>query len=103
MLAKLLDFLDGIYPSVNSHSPFVGQNLLRRVILFGIYHTNNFLCWYYHNLHLFLYHVYLRLEVAVHDISTRDGSPCCVRHNPLCCIILHVITSYFNPLCRNGR
>lgn len=50
MLAKLLDFLDGIYPSVNSHSPFVGQNLLRRVILFGIYHTNNFLCWYYHNI-----------------------------------------------------
>lgn len=50
MLAKLLDFLDGIYPSVNSRSPFVGQNLLRRVILSGIYHTNNFLCWYYHNI-----------------------------------------------------
>lgn len=50
MIAKLLDFLDGIYPSVNSHSPFVGQNLLRRVILSGIYHTNNFLCWYYHNI-----------------------------------------------------
>ena len=50
MIAKLLDFLDGIYPSVNSRSPFVGQNLLRRVILSGIYHTNNFLCWYYHNI-----------------------------------------------------
>lgn len=50
MLAKLLDFLDGIYPSVNSRSPFVGKNLLRRVILSGIYHTNNFLCWYYHNI-----------------------------------------------------
>lgn len=50
MLAKLLDFLDGIYPSVNAHSPFVGKNLLRRVILSGIYHTNNFLCWYYHNI-----------------------------------------------------
>lgn len=50
MIAKLLDFLDGLYPSVNSRSPFVGQNLLRRVILFGIYHTNNFLCWYYHNI-----------------------------------------------------
>lgn len=50
MIAKLLDFLDGIYPSVNSRSPFVGKNLLRRVILSGIYHTNNFLCWYYHNI-----------------------------------------------------
>lgn len=50
MIAKLLDFLDGIYPSVNSLSPFVGLNLLRRVILSGIYHTNNFLCWYYHNI-----------------------------------------------------
>lgn len=50
MLAKLLDFLDGIYPSVNAHSPFVGKNLLRRVILSGIYHTNKFLCWYYHNI-----------------------------------------------------
>lgn len=50
MIAKLLDFLDEIYPSVNSRSPFVGQNLLRRVILSGIYHTNNFLCWYYHNI-----------------------------------------------------
>lgn len=50
MLAKLLDFLDGIYPSVNSRSPFIGKNLLRRVILSGIYHTNNFLCWYYHNI-----------------------------------------------------
>ena len=50
MIAKLLDFLDGIYPSVNAHSPFVGKNLLRRVILSGIYHTNNFLCWYYHNI-----------------------------------------------------
>lgn len=50
MLAKLLDFLDGIYPSVNAHSPFIGKNLLRRVILSGIYHTNNFLCWYYHNI-----------------------------------------------------
>lgn len=50
MLAKLLDFLDGIYPSVNAHSPFVGKNLLRRVIISGIYHTNNFLCWYYHNI-----------------------------------------------------
>ena len=50
MIAKLLDILDGIYPSVNSHSPVVGQNLLRRVILSGIYHTNNFLCWYYHNI-----------------------------------------------------
>lgn len=50
MLAELLDFLDGIYPSVNAHSPFVGKNLLRRVILSGIYHTNNFLCWYYHNI-----------------------------------------------------
>ena len=50
MIAKLLDFLDAIYPSVNSRSPFVGQNLLRRVILSGIYHTNNFLCWYYHNI-----------------------------------------------------
>ena len=50
MIAKLLDFLDGLYPSVNSRSPFVGKNLLRRVILSGIYHTNNFLCWYYHNI-----------------------------------------------------
>lgn len=50
MIAKLLDFLDGIYPSVNSRSPFVGKNLLRRGILSGIYHTNNFLCWYYHNI-----------------------------------------------------
>lgn len=50
MIAKLLDFLDGIYPSINSRSPFVGKNLLRRVILSGIYHTNNFLCWYYHNI-----------------------------------------------------
>ena len=50
MLARLLDFLDGIYPSVNSRAPFFGQNLLRRVILSGIYHTNNFLCWYYHNI-----------------------------------------------------
>lgn len=50
MLAKLLDFLDGIYPSVNAHFPFVGKNLLRRVIISGIYHTNNFLCWYYHNI-----------------------------------------------------
>ena len=50
MLAKLLDFLDGIYPSVNAHSPFVGKNMLRRVVLSGIYHTNNFLCWYYHNI-----------------------------------------------------
>lgn len=50
MLAKLLDFLDGIYPCVNAHSPFVGKNMLRRVVLSGIYHTNNFLCWYYHNI-----------------------------------------------------
>ena len=50
MIAKLLDFLDGLYPNVNSRSPFVGKNLLRRVILSGIYHTNNFLCWYYHNI-----------------------------------------------------
>lgn len=50
MLARLLDFLDGIYPSVNSRAPFFGQKLLRRVILSGIYRINNFLCWYYHNI-----------------------------------------------------
>ena len=50
MLARLLDFLDGIYPSVNSRAPFFGQNLLRRVILSGIYRINNLLCWYYHNI-----------------------------------------------------
>lgn len=50
MFARLLDYLDGLYPSINSHAPFWGQKLLCRVIISGIYHLNNFLCWYYHNI-----------------------------------------------------
>lgn len=50
MFARLLDYLDGLYPSVNSHAPFIGQKVLCRLILSGMYHLNNALCWYYHNI-----------------------------------------------------
>lgn len=49
MLSRLLDYLDGLYPSINTHASFRGQNVLRRLVLSGIYHINNVLCWYYHN------------------------------------------------------
>lgn len=50
MLAKLLDYLDRIYPGINNREPFLGKRLVCRAILSGIYRINKLLCWYYHRI-----------------------------------------------------
>lgn len=50
MLAKILDYLDQIYPGINNSEPFFGNRLVCRAILSGIYRINKLLCWYYHRI-----------------------------------------------------
>lgn len=50
MFASLLDYLDGLYSEIRSKSDFRGKKLLCRIVLSSLYHLNNFLCWYYHNI-----------------------------------------------------
>lgn len=50
MLPFLLDFFDGLYPQVLNYKLFFGKKILLKVLLSAIYHVNNILCWYYHNI-----------------------------------------------------
>lgn len=49
MFSNILDYLDGLYSSIIKHGAFCGKKIICRLILSAIYHLNNLLCWYYHN------------------------------------------------------
>lgn len=49
MFSNILDYLDGLYSSIIKHGAFCEKKIICRLILSAIYHLNNLLCWYYHN------------------------------------------------------
>lgn len=49
MFSYILDYLDRLYCSINKREAFCGKKVIGRLILSAIYHLNNSLCWYYHN------------------------------------------------------
>lgn len=50
MFANLLDFVDGQYAMTILKPSFRGKKMICRMMLSVIYHVNNLLCWYYHNI-----------------------------------------------------